>query len=101
MPLYSHYVFRTSLGHVKYCYYSFHQSKHLDFSGFIAQMACSEYSLSPFKKNLYPHFILIAWLACVSCQLSSRPKTVITHQANELLQEPKAKQKKRKKKERT
>lgn len=64
-------------------------------------MACSEYSLSPFKKNLYPHFILIAWLACVSCQLSSRPKTVITHQANELLQEPKAKQKKkeRKKKE--
>lgn len=53
-PLYSHYNFGTSWGHVKYCYFSFCQSKHLDFSGFIAQMACSEYSLSPFKKIYTP-----------------------------------------------
>lgn len=54
MPLCSHYDFRTSLGHVKCCCFSFHQSKHLDFSGFIAQTACSDYSLSPFKKIYIP-----------------------------------------------
>lgn len=93
MLIYSHYNLKTSLGHVKYCYFSFHQNiwilvvlQHK----WLVQMAF------PHLKKFIPHSILITWLPYVSCKLYSRPKPIVTHQANELLQECKAKQKKKK-----
>lgn len=93
MLIYSHYNLKTSLGHVKYCYFSFHQNiwilvvlQHK----WLVQMAF------PHLKKFIPHSILITWLPYVSCQLYSRPKPIVTHQANELLQECKAKQEKKK-----